>query len=251
MIAQPHSQPVKRERTIFMIDKLALQKTAEIILNDYLNVSGSILYSSYETIKPGKLYFLGFNPGGVPEENGFDIRESINGMINNTTNAFLDEPWSYRKKPMPAGKAPLQERICWVLKRFGVTPRDVCASNLIFVRSISQDNLNYNWFDLASTCWEFHKKMLNIINPKIILCCGNGKSSSYGYIKVKCKGIDEHVYPSGDKNKNLKNFYCNIDGRDVVVAGMPHLSRYSPVSDLFISGKPEFNSWVDLLRMNY
>ena len=41
--------------------------------------SGSIFYSSYETIKPSDVYLMGFNPGGDPN----NINETVGQSIAN------------------------------------------------------------------------------------------------------------------------------------------------------------------------
>ncbi len=67
-----------------------IPKIARKKLGDLLEQPGSILYSSHESLKPGDVYLLGCNPGGF---GGNPLKSSINSMLSNKTNAYLDEKW--------------------------------------------------------------------------------------------------------------------------------------------------------------
>ena len=80
-----------------------LPKIAEKYLGSYedkkdlLNKSGGILYSSHKTIKPGDIYFLGYNPGG----SGECVTKSRTALtmpsIQNEDNNYLDEDWENKQ----------------------------------------------------------------------------------------------------------------------------------------------------------
>lgn len=70
--------------------------------------------------------------------------------------------------------------------------------------------------------------IIDIIKPKLIIAFGNSDISPYGYIHTMLGGKDEY-FPSGHGNWSVKGFGCKINGRPVYVAGLPHLSRYSPI----------------------
>ena len=59
-------------------------------LEDHLESSGTFLYSSHETIRPGEVYFLGLNPGGC---GGPSLRERLDKILSQEENAYLDEAW--------------------------------------------------------------------------------------------------------------------------------------------------------------
>lgn len=208
-----------------------IPKVAKIALSDVLSQSGSILYSSHETLKPGNVYLLGFNPGG---EGGSSVEQSIDSLLSNTVNAYLDESWDNQNGVWANGEAPLQKRVQWVLESLGLNPRDVCASNLIFLRSREATDICYS---LAEKCWPVHQAILSIVKPKLIIAFGNSDTSPYGYLHSMFGGKEEFL-PSGHGNWSIKGFSCKIDGRPVYVAGLPHLSRYSPV------GKSEVAKWL-------
>jgi len=88
------------------MSKDEIPQIAKTSLAGLLDKPGSILYSSHETLKPGDVYLLGFNPGGT---GGSPIERSINKLLTNTTNAYLDESWENQNGVWGNGEAPLQK----------------------------------------------------------------------------------------------------------------------------------------------
>lgn len=213
------------------MNKEEIPKIAKDALSEVLSESGSILYSSHETLKSGGVYLLGFNPGGA---GGNPVEQSISSMLTNTSNSYLDESWENHNGVWANGEAPLQMRIKWVIESLGLNTRDVCASNLIFLQSRGASDIS---FSLAKKCWPVHEAILSIVKPKLIIAFGNSEVSPYGYLHTMLGG-DEEYFPSGHGNWSLKGFSCEINGRSVYVAGLPHLSRYSPI------GKKEVIEWL-------
>ena len=213
------------------MSKDEIPRIARKALSDVLGESGSILYSSHETLKSGDVYLLGFNPGGA---GGNPVAKSIDSMLENTTNAYLDESWENHNGVWANGEAPLQKRIQWVLESIRLNPRSVCASNLIFLQSREAKDISYS---LAEKCWPVHEAILNIVKPKLIIAFGNSNISPYAYLHSMLGGKEEY-FPSGHGNWSVKGFGCQINGRPVYVAGLPHLSRYSPI------GKNEVVAWL-------
>ncbi len=56
-----------------------LPDLASRALAGYLDRSGTVLYSSHETIKPGKIYLVGLNPGG---QGGPTLKANISLMLS-------------------------------------------------------------------------------------------------------------------------------------------------------------------------
>jgi hypothetical protein len=213
------------------VSKHELPKIAKESLAGILDRPGSILYSSHETLKSGDVYLLGFNPGGSGSRS---VESSIESILINTTNAYLDESWRNKNGVWENGEAPLQKRISWLLKSIGINTRDVCASNLIFFQSRQASDIS---FSLAKKCWPVHEAILNIVKPKIIIAFGNSTASPYGYLKSMLDGKEESI-PSGHGSWSIKGFSCQINGHPVYIAGLPHLSRYSPI------GKNHVVEWL-------
>lgn len=213
------------------MNKIELQNVAREYLADRLDVPGSILYSSHETLKRGDIYLLGFNPGG---SGGEPVRKSIDSILNKITNSYLDESWSNKKTVWAKGEAPLQKRICWLLEKLGVDPRNVCASNLIFFQSSGYKEVEYS---LADICWPIHEIILSIVKPRLIIVFGNSSCSPYHFLHEKFGG-EEESFLAGHGKWSVKGFRCLINGENVYVAGFPHLSRYCPV------GKNGIDKWL-------
>lgn len=214
-----------------MISKNEIPKIALESLSGLLNQPGTILYSSHKTLKPSDIYLLGFNPGGA---GGHPLLDSINNMLANESNAYLDEGWENLNGSWREGEAPLQKRIRWLLETLGANPREVCSSNLIFLQSRVAADIS---FDLAKRCWPVHEAILDIIQPKLIIAFGNSGVSPYGYMQSMFGGLED-IIPSGHGSWSAKGFECCINGKSVYVAGLPHLSRYSPV------GKTHVVEWL-------
>ena len=213
------------------MSKHEIPQIARNNLAGLLDKPGSILYSSHETLKPGDVYLLGFNPGG---SGGNPIKRSIDQLLKSTTNAYLDERWENQNGFWAIGEAPLQKRIQWVLESIKLNPRDVCASNLIFFQSSKASDIS---FSLAKQCWPVHEAILSIVKPKLIIAFGNSGTSPYGYMHSLLGGKEES-FPSGHGNWQVKGFASEINGRSVYVTGLPHLSRYSPI------GKNHVVEWL-------
>lgn len=191
-------------------------------LADLMNEPGSILYSDHLTLKPGLLYLLGFNPGG---SGGNSLSTNLVKLLNNQDNAYLDECWNNRNGSWEKGQAPLQKRVCWLMRSLGFNPREVCASNLIFFQSRKSTDINFN---LAKICWPVHEAILEIVKPRLIITFGNSNLSPYRYLHNIFNGKEEY-YPSGHGEWRVKGFETSINNRETYVVGLPHLSRYNPI----------------------
>lgn len=94
--------------------------------------SGSVLYSSPETLKPGRFYFMGFNPGGEPTDNPKEtIKAHIEGLKDGF-NAFIDESWSPGGRECSPGQAPHQKNV-------------QALAQLMDVRTEEPGKLRENW----------------------------------------------------------------------------------------------------------
>lgn len=197
-------------------------------LKDYLGKPGAILYSASNTLRcPNGLYVLGINPtiGGGEDVSKITLKQRLKDLPKKMDNNYLDE-WDAAK----AGESPLQKRIERVIKCLGFELKETCASNLIFFQSKS-NGIKRDWADI---CWPVHKKIVQVIQPKIILACGNANGSPwkspYTYIKnlKDLKAHDEWQGKSGHGHYQLKKCVLDINGREILLVGLPHLSWYDP-----------------------
>ncbi len=177
---------------------------------------GEVIYSSKDTFKKGKYYFLGLNPGG---EGFVTIKEHLNQFLSRTDNSFFDDSWNNCEK----GKAPLQLRVQYLFEKIlNYDLRDVFATNLIFETTKSADTLN---FGLAGLCWSVHESALSVVQPEVIITCGNDQDkSAFSFIADLYSGKIEQLYLSG--TFTIKYTKIIIQNRPTLIIGLPHLSRF-------------------------
>lgn len=207
--------------------KLVIDEAQEK-LKGYLEQPGNILYNASDTLRyPNGLYVLGINPtiGGTEQESKITLETRLKELPKKTDNDYEAE-WGTAKP----GDSPLQKRIRYVIECLGFDLEKTCASNLIFFQS-KADGIQREWADI---CWPVHKRILQVIQPRIILACGNANGSAwkspYTYIKnlKNLNAHDEKLEKSGHGHYQLKKCMLDIDGREVLLVGLPHLSWYDP-----------------------
>jgi len=194
----------------------------KLIIGPILQESGKVVYSSVDTIRPGDIYVLGLNPGG---EIFVPIIEDLKQLPDRYTNAYLDEAWGNRLNPNYAkGNHPLQKNVTDLIQNIGYDPREVFCSNLIFTRSRQAKDSLYK--SRAHICWEVHKEFIRIIDPKCFIVFGNSKLSPFQYINDRYSLRETGSINSG--HGNWQCFSCSgiIEGKERVLIGLPHLSRY-------------------------
>jgi hypothetical protein len=169
----------------------AVVQKAELYLRQILDQSGTILYSSCATLKPGKYYFLGLNPGGG-DAGTKTIERALGNLGALTENAYLDEDWGSGARRYGVGGHPLQQNYQYLFSMLGEELDSVCASNLIFRRSISEKGARYA--ELVDRCWQVHEAILKIVRPSAIITFGR---QPFDFIKTKRHGDDRPAQNSG------------------------------------------------------
>ncbi|MDC8449932.1 MAG: uracil-DNA glycosylase family protein [Nitrospira sp.] len=182
------------------------------------------------------LYIMGFNPGGNPDQS-MKLEQSLHDdKLMRNFSSYKDECW-YDKCPEDCtntkhyGDKPHQKRVRRLAEILGYNNiREVFAANAIFVRSRDQNTLA-DRKTLFDKCWPIHQQFLSIVQPKIILCLGNGeRSSAFSFLKEKLKANE---VTSG----NVKVFVSKIPMANGIVLeskviGVRHPSRFNSVKDL-------------------
>ncbi len=215
-------------------DKVCTILNGKLPLDEY----GAILYTSLKTVQKGDFYILGLNPGGnddytLPKKLKCNAPEPSKKMtIGKSLESCCDENYNEYSKSWlctrGAGNMPLQLN----LKNFTRNIlhkdiKDICCTNLIFKTTKSQNDVAFH--NEADACWEVHKMILEVIQPKLIIAYGNGDISPYEYLHCKLNSNKKDDVPSYDAdqgNYRIKGFKGTLDGRDTYVLGLPHLSRY-------------------------
>jgi hypothetical protein len=210
------NDPSPNERNV-----TAVVRKAEESLGKILEASGTILYSSCETLTRGKFYFLGLNPGGSGE-NTNTIQMSLEKLATSPGNAYLDEEWGSASRKFAKGAHPLQQNYRFLFKellRIQEDPIEVCASNLIFRRSISERGAKCE--ELVDKCWLVHEAILEIVRPNAIITFGR---QPFAFIKKKLHGNDWPAQNSGHGKWTWQ--YSILESGEKLI-GLPHLSRYA------------------------
>ncbi|PKM16125.1 MAG: hypothetical protein CVV12_05080 [Gammaproteobacteria bacterium HGW-Gammaproteobacteria-2] len=205
-------------------------------LEDQLTKSGSILYSAAATLKPGRIYLLGLNPGG---DEGLPLESAIDELPGKTSNAYIDEAWEQRGCSYKEGQAPLQDRVRWLVE---VSPlagklEETCASNLIFRQTHDAGGLEFQ--KEGDRYWPIHEKILEIVNPSVIICFGNSARSPYAFLRDKLQAAERESVPAGHGNWRLRSAEVRLsNGKRSCLLGIPHMSRYKP------NGKKVVCEWI-------
>ena len=208
------------------------KKLVKETLKDDLNKSGTVLYSNYYTLKVGKLYILGFNPGGDPNSKLLK-EQTIDKDLENPEK--WDRNYSeYTQKwgNYEPGKDPLQRSIRFLVEDvFNLPINEVCASNLIFIRSKSESELG-NWKEIAEKHWKIHQKIINeIVKPQIIITFG---LETFHFVLEKLSYDLGFFFPAEWGNWKIKAAVNRkLFNKPMLIFGFPHFSRYKlvPASD--------------------
>lgn len=229
MVLKNSSDTIEKLRV--EIDQYFNDLINQLIGNDRLELAEqlqahkyAVFYSNpHHTLKKGDIYFLGLNPAGkldAPQD--FSFKSKRSDHLD-----YLDEDWekgeTHRKR--------ILEVLGFTLNSLSIEPLDenlrkVFATNMYFFGSPDASTL-FRYGINADFFFNWHFKFLEIVQPKIIICNGNGESvqAPYGSLKkmFDVRKDDVRKYYNGF---SLKSFKVSINGKDTLVIGLPHLSRY-------------------------
>ena len=189
-------------------------------LSRVLDQSGRMLYSSTKTLKPGDIYLLGVHPG--PDPGGIDgknLADNLDSLSGETADSDPIGYWDQGRSE----KNELQRRVVWLLESLGYSPGDVCASNLIFMRSAGEEGCGYP--QSAAICWPVHERILRIVRPKLILCFGR-KPLNYLVRRLPGSAAPLEHFPSGHGTWKCRATRKGVAGQFVTIASVPYLGRY-------------------------
>ena len=199
---------------------------------------GRLLYSGIGTLAPGKVYMLGYNPGGDPEAEKDSPKAHLAKLasLRPDWNEYMDGVWYPGGRACPAGEAPLQRRVQALLRGIGLTTRSVLASNLIFVRSRDQVRLD-DALRLVERCWAVHRSLLELTRPQTILCIGG--NTVFDAIVARSTALSSiEQFAAGHGDWKCRATRVAIGGRTFNLVSLPHLSRYA------VDRHPNVIAWV-------
>jgi hypothetical protein len=182
--------------------------------------SGRVMYSSVETLRPGRLYTLGINPGADDDHLDCDsIRQSLDDLPNSYKSSYRMS-WDRNR---PEGSDPLQVNWIWLIEKLGFHANSVCASNIIFPRSRNAPKGREAEM-LANGCWPVHERILRIVQPRFILAFGE---TPRNVLRNRLRLVEQLAEPF---SANRLKFTCEVfrgefDTHGITVIGVPHLGR--------------------------
>ncbi len=191
------------------------------------------------TLKKGKAYLIGLNPGGS-DSRVFNTGDEItndcrkhNKVDGKPYSSYIDQAWNRDK-----GKSPHQINVRKVLHRIiqgeseDADTRSTFAANLCFFRTPNTKMLMQypDWRKLLKHCWQHHERFLSIVQPEIIICNGNSeKISAFSETKRYLAPNAEIHRETVNKKRSVKWFRSRLvfspNKESVLVLGVPHLSQ--------------------------
>lgn len=205
-----------------------IEEFAQLIPNELHQESGNVFYSGRDAFgAPANLYILGLNPGGDPLDPRADtIAQSIEAVLHEASNwsAYRDSSWA---GAVP-GTSGMQPRVLHLLRRVGLSPGEVPASNIIFTRSRREKDLVGNIENLKESCWPFHQAVIKHLKPKVILCFGQ-TSGSWVCKKLDAAQQTDEFIENNNRRWRSRSF-TNQQGTKVVVATHPSIANWASSS---------------------
>ncbi len=200
-----------------------IEEFVERIPDSLKSRSGSTFYSGRDAFKgPKDLYILGVNPGGSPEgREDESVQWHTDKVLNESDDwsAYRDESWL----GSPPGTRGMQPRVLHLFNKIGCSAGSVPASNIVFVRSSREVNLDGNMQEMAETCWPFHELVISNLSPKVILCFGQTAGNFICNNLAASKQID--VFTEQNNRRWCSRTFQNAGGIKVVVATHPSIAN--------------------------
>jgi len=187
--------------------------------------SGSVFYSGRRAFgQPSDIYILGLNPGGCPCDQAKDTidrdLEAITGQDREYWSAYRDDRWTGEP-----GESVMQLRVRYLLKQLGLNPREVPASNVVFVRSRRERDLRREKSALLSSCWPFHEAVIRQLGIRNILCFGGTAGL---WVREKLGAHRELIDHFQEENRRrwTSKAHCTADGLCVFTLTHPSIAKW-------------------------
>ena len=192
--------------------------------------SGSVFYSGLDAFnRPSEVYLLGLNPGGDPVAQAHEtVERQIQGLLAQPANwsAYRDESWRGRAP----GTHGLQPRVLHLFDRLGLDPGQVPASNVVFIRSAREADLNMEKAALLDACWPLHQAVIDRLGVKVVICFG-GTAGRWAR-----DALDAHKLMDDFVEDNARRWtsqaHESSSGRRVVTLTHPSIANWrAPATD--------------------
>jgi len=195
------------------------------------------LYSAISTLKSGPYYLLGYNPGGDPSKISTSLKDQIQKCETEETNAFLDEFWAGSEQHPRYSRYQLNvQALCDAID---IKTRKMCASNLVFVRSIRVADVGKKMEDcwpihseraadvrkkMEDCFWPIHEAVLDIVMPSCIFAIGQG---TYRTVMQRLGFGERNTFESGHGSWRCRVSAGTYRNKPMKLIGFPHFSWYT------------------------
>lgn len=193
--------------------------------------SGSVFYSGRHAFaRTSPIYILGLNPGGDP------VRQADETVARHMAEALSRETdrWAEYAEGSWRGRAPgttgMQPRVLHLLRRLSLDPREIPASNVVFVRSGREADLERDKPALLRMCWPVHQAVIDRLGVGTILCFGG----TAGRWVREALGADQQVEAFTEDNDRrwTSVAHATRTGRHVVTLTHPSIANWlNPATD--------------------
>lgn len=197
---------------------------AALVDTDLYRRSGKVFYSgraAFSALAP--LYLLGLNPGGSPVHQADQtIGRNLEAWRSGSDrwSDYLDESWA-GKPPGTYGMAP---RVRHLFERLSLDPREVPASNVVFVRSAREAHLAAEKQDLLDKCWRVHSAVIETLGVSTIVCLGRTAGRS---VRARVDANEKAgEFIETNKRAWRSEAHLNRDGLCIVTATHPSIADW-------------------------
>jgi len=194
--------------------------------------SGAVFYSGRKAFEsPSPIYILGLNPGGDPVSQADHTIERhtqrVLQSVEDDWSEYRDEVWRAGKE---AGTSGMQPRVLHLLNGLGLNPGTVPASNVVFVRSSREEDIEKDFESYADMCWPFHKKVIESLQIKTIICFGR---TAGWWVREKLEVSTQIAVCVEDNKRQWRSrAYRRVDGFIIIEATHPSIADWTaPATD--------------------
>jgi hypothetical protein len=204
---------------------IGIDRLTKLVPSSLRHESGKVFYSGRRAFSaPARLYVLGVNPGGDPE----NYRTETVGEHTRQVLHELPEDWSAYRDEVWEGSAPgtygMAPRVLHLFRRLGMEPGAVPASNLFFVRSRREEHIKERQGELSDLCWPFHAAVLQELRPRVILCLG---ATAGRYVRKKLRsGNVVAQFVERNERRWKSQVFETAQGLRIVVATHPSIADW-------------------------
>ena len=199
-----------------------MEEFAALVPEEVLPRSGNVFLSGRASFSGKKdLYLLGINPGA--DHRGYD-KENIGAEIAGALERSSDNYSSYSDGSWDGGEpgtARMQPRVLHLLEKLSLDPRLTPSSNLIFVRSNTENDLKSDHQHLLDICWPFHRAVIDKLGIKIVVAMGK-TAGAFLREKMEANELVERFVENNERNWTSE---VHIAPSGIMVATLTHPAR--------------------------